>query len=502
MKVKLKLGIILVTVAFLSFKSIPEPVLFSVPANFPKPNYRFDANPITPAGVELGKTLFYDAILSSDNTISCGSCHQQSAGFTQHGHMLSHGVNDRLSKRNAMPLFNLAWSDSFGWDGGVSDLDFFAVSPLTNPVEMDESLANILEKLRTSPLYPGLFQRAFGSNEINTEKFLKALSQFMLTMVSANSKYDHYVRNEGVKLTNIESEGLALFKQKCASCHAGELFSDFSFRNNGLSVRDNDKGRFEVNQNEADHFKFKVPSLRNLTYTAPYMHDGRLSTLEEVLEHYATKVEKTPFLDPLLHKNGQLGISLNADEKQKIIAFLKTLDDEDFVKNSTFSESTLVSEIPRKDIDAELKNFKITDISTRTLLKQSIDVYFKIKTAIENKNTLLAAEEARILIKTLNRVEIVETGPKGFFENYQEKVFLDAKRIIEGENSFEKQFEHFYELSEHLYIILASFSVSEKILYFNECLKSDAKWISYTQSDSFLATNCTDVLQKSSIPKE
>lgn len=493
MKLKLKLGIILLMGAFLSFKSIHEPMLFSVPANFPKPAYHFDSNQITPAGVELGKTLFYDAILSSDNTISCGSCHQQSAGFTQHGHAVSHGVNDRLSKRNAMPLFNLAWADSFGWDGGINDLDFFAVSPITNPVEMDESLANVIGKLRTSPLYPGLFKKAFGSNEINNERFLKALSQFMLTMVSANSRYDRYVRNEGIKLSITELEGLALFKQKCASCHSGELFTDFSFRNNGLSVREKDKGRFEVNQNEADQFKFKVPSLRNLSYTAPYMHDGRFSTLEQVLDHYGSKVEKTAFLDPLLDKDGQSGILLNANEKQKIILFLKTLDDDDFVKNPAFSENTLLSDIPEKNIDAELRNYKITDIPTRTLFNQVIKAYFEIKASIENKNTILAAEGARTLIKTLNRVQLAETGSKGFFENYQEKVFLDAKRIIEGENSLAQQLNQFYTLSEHLYVLIASFKANDSVLYFNECTKSESKWLSRIQNENFQLNNCAEI---------
>ncbi|RYU94512.1 cytochrome c peroxidase [Emticicia agri] len=492
MSVKIKLLILVLAVAFLSFKSISEPELFSVPANFPKPSYHFESNPLSTAGVELGKTLFYDAILSADNTVSCGSCHQQSASFTQHGHVLSHGVNDKLTKRNSMPLFNLAWSSSFGWDGGVHDLDFFAVSPITNPAEMDESLANVLDKLRNSPQYPALFKNAFGSEEINTERFLKALSQFMLTMVSANSKYDRYMRKEGVKLTETESEGLALFQQKCASCHSGTLFTDFSFRNNGLFPNADDKGKFEITHDEADQFKFKVPSLRNLTYTAPYMHDGRFSSLAEVLEHYASKIEKTPSLDALLMKDGKPGISLNADEQQKIIAFLQTLDDEDFVKNTLFSESTLINEIPRKNIDAELKSFRITDETIKTLFNQSIDAYFKIKTAIEAKNSLLAAEAARSLIKTLNRIRITETEQKKFFDSYQQKLFLDAKQMIEGENFYAHQLDYFDELSAHLYILVASFKANTKVLYFNECLKSEFKWLSDAPDDISLSTDCND----------
>lgn len=496
MIVRLKMGFISVMIAFLSFKSIPEPTLFSVPDNFPKPDYHFDRNSITKAGVELGKTLFYDALLSSDNTISCGSCHQQSAGFTQHGHVLSHGVNDRLSKRNAMPLFNLAWANSFGWDGSISDLDSFAVMPITNPVEMDESFENVLEKLRTSTLYPGMFEKAFGTSEINSERLLKALSQFMVTMVSANSKYDRYVRNEGVKLTETELEGLTLFKQKCASCHSGDLFTDFSFRNNGLVMSEDDKGRFEVTKLETDRYKFKVPTLRNLTYSAPYMHDGRFETLQEVLEHYASKVVKSPTLDALLEKDGKPGIHINADEQQKIIAFLKTLDDEDFVRNASFSESTLVNEIPRKNIDADLKDFRISDVSTRVLFNKGIDAYLSIKSAIEIKNSVQAADAARTFIKTLNRIRITDTAQKGFFENYQQKLFLDAKRIIEGENFYAHQLDYFDELSAHLYVLIASFKVNDKVLYFNECLKSDYKWMSDTANDTSVSINCNDIQTK------
>jgi cytochrome c peroxidase len=496
MQVRFKIGMVSVMIAFLSFKSIPETALFSVPDNFPVPNYPFETNPVTKAGVELGKTLFYDALLSSDNTISCASCHQQSAGFTQHGHIVSHGVNDRLSKRNAMPLFNLAWSNNFGWDGAVHNLDAFALSPITNPVEMDESLDNVLEKLLTSALYPSMFEKAFGSREINSERFLKALSQFMLTMVSANSKYDRFVRNEGVKLTDEETEGLALFKQKCATCHAGELFTDFSFRNNGLFRSEDDKGRFEVTHNTADQFKFKVPSLRNLTYTAPYMHDGRFSTLAQVLEHYASKVEKSPTLDTLLTKEGKLGIQLDVSQQQKIIAFLKTLDDEDFVKNASLSESTLVNEIPRKNIDVELKSFGVTDETNKELFNKSIGAYFKIKAAIEAKNSILAAESARTLIKTLNRIHITATDQRVFFENYQQKLFLDARQMITGENFYAHQLDYFDELSEHMYILIASFKANDKVLYFNECLKSDSKWLSDVPNDISISSNCNDIQTK------
>jgi cytochrome c peroxidase len=493
MRAKVKIFLLLTGVAFLSFKSITGPELFSVPTNFPKPTYHFDSNPLSIAGVELGKTLFYDAIISSDNTVSCGSCHQQSAGFTQHGHVLSHGVNDKLTKRNSMPLFNLAWSDSFGWDGGVHDLDFFAISPITNPVEMNESLGNVLEKLRQSPQYPALFKSAFGTEEINTERFLKALSQFMLTMVSANSRYDHYIRYEGVELNKAELEGLELFKKKCASCHSGELFTDFSFRNNGLPRLDEkDFGQFEVNQNENDKFKFKVPSLRNLTYTTPYMHDGRFSTLEEVLNHYASQVENTPFLDPKLREEGRLGIALTREEQQKIILFLKTLDDEDFIKNPFFSEGSLANAIPQKNIDEELMSFQMTDKLQRALFSQCTESYLKIKAAIQASNSKGAGKEARTLFKILSKISIAQESQRAFFKKYQDKLLFDVEHIIEGEHSVEHQLDHFKDLSDHLYILLASFNAQHKTLYFNQCLESKMDWLSDKSADTFIAKNCKE----------
>ena len=338
----------------LSFCGNRQEELFTKPSHFPEPVYKFQENPLTPAGVALGKTLFYDALLSKDNTVSCGSCHQQSAGFTQHGHSLSHGINDLLTKRNSMPLFNLAWSTDFGWDGGVHHLDLFAISPLQNPAEMDESLPNVLEKLRYSKTYPPLFEKAFGTDEITAERMMKALSQFMLTLVSANSRYDKYLRNE-VTLTADELDGMKLFEDKgCKTCHAGILFTDQSYRNNGIPKFERsklvytngvpsiqtvwDEGRYEITKQETDRFKFKVPSLRNIAESLPYMHDGRFKTLQEVLNYYDAGVQDTPNLDPILKQNGRLGIPLNADEKRKIIAFLNTLTDTDFLKDKRFAE--------------------------------------------------------------------------------------------------------------------------------------------------------------------
>ena len=316
----------------------PDPVvkepLFQQPANFPAPAYVLASNPVTEEGFELGKALFNDPMLSRDNTISCAECHNQSYAFTHHGHDVSHGVDNRVGTRNAPAVQNMAWQKEFFWDGGVGDLDLFSVAPIENPLEMDENLGNVLTKLRSTQKYPVLFHKAYGSTEITSQKFLKALSQFMLSLVSANSRYDKYARKEGGILNSEELAGLSLFQQKCSSCHAGDLFTDQSYRNNGLNIQGSkDEGRFRITERVEDRFKFKVPSLRNVEMTAPYMHDGRFYTLEEVLHHYASGVQQTPNVDASL-KNG---IPLTAEEQAKIVAFLKTLTDREFLTNPKFA---------------------------------------------------------------------------------------------------------------------------------------------------------------------
>jgi cytochrome c peroxidase len=313
--------------------------LFAVPANFPNPVYDFAKNPITQDGFLLGKELFYDGDLSRDGTISCAECHSQPYAFTHHGHDVSHGIDNLKGIRNAPPIQNMAFQKEFFWDGGVFDLDLFSIAPIENPVEMDEKLGDVLEKLRKKEKYATLFQKAYGTKDVTTERFLKALSQFMNSMVSANSRYDKYVRKEsGGTLTEEELAGMAIFKQKCVSCHSGELFTDQSYRNNGLAVYTiEDTGRARITQNEKDNYKFKVPSLRNVELTAPYMHDGRFYTLEAVLRHYNESVLDVPILDPSLKNAQKLGIQTTADEQAKLIAFLKTLTDDEFLKNKKFA---------------------------------------------------------------------------------------------------------------------------------------------------------------------
>ncbi|MBB2951035.1 cytochrome-c peroxidase [Sphingobacterium sp. JUb56] len=319
---------------------------FVKPNNFPEPVYNFTRNAITKDGFELGKRLFFEPRLSRNNTIACGSCHIQSAAFTHHGHDVSHGIDDRLGIRNPMPIMNMAWQKEFFWDGGVFDLDLAAVNAITNPVEMDETVPNVLKKLRAHPDYPTLFKKAFGTDEITDARFFKALSQYMLMAVSSNAKYDHVMRKEpGYAFTEQEEKGYLFYQKNCSSCHSEPLFTDRSYRNNGLAPnRVNDTGRDSVTLNAADRYKFKVPSLRNISYTAPYMHDGRFLTLNRVIEHYRTGMVDSPTLDPIFRQaDGSLGIKMTEEQKDNLIAFLKTLDDRDFLTNKLLAEPEIKS---------------------------------------------------------------------------------------------------------------------------------------------------------------
>lgn len=332
-------GILAVSCQANEQETAPEQ-LFAVPVNFPQPVYALDRNPITPGGVALGRALFNDGLLSRDGSIACSECHQQAYAFTHHQHDLSHGIDNRLGDRNSMPLQNLAWQKQFFWDGGIHDLDLLPIAPIENPVEMDEKTTNVIQKLRQSKKYPPMFKAAFGTEDVTGTRFLQALSQFMLTLVSGNSRYDKWVRKEpGGTLTDDEQAGLTAFRAKCSGCHAGELFTDNTFRNNGLYVQGSrDLGRARVTELAEDRYRFKVPSLRNVEKTLPYMHDGRFYSLDAVLEHYARNVQATENLDPLLKQNGRPGIPLSDAEKRQIIAFLKTLTDEEFLRNPRFEQ--------------------------------------------------------------------------------------------------------------------------------------------------------------------
>ncbi|RLJ64468.1 cytochrome c peroxidase [Lacinutrix venerupis] len=318
------------------------PLTVDWPSNFPEITYNLDNNPLTDAGVELGKKLFYEGRLSSNNALACAFCHEQAFAFTHHGHNLSHGVNGGIGFRNAQPIQNMAYQTSFMWNGSATHLDLQPIIPIISEVEMGETLGNVVQKLSSDSYYQEQFARAFNDGEVSSENILKALSQFMLVMVSSNSKYDKYVRNEeNTTLTLIEQDGLNTFEAKCASCHATDLFTDQSFRNNGLSINPqlNDLGRYEIGNNPDDLYKFKVPSLRNVEVTYPYMHDGRFATLEAVLNFYDSGLTDNGNVDAsLLKADGSYGIDLSDYEKESIIAFLKTLTDYEFLEDERFAE--------------------------------------------------------------------------------------------------------------------------------------------------------------------
>ncbi|CAM4080479.1 MULTISPECIES: cytochrome-c peroxidase [Flavobacterium] len=314
---------------------------FQVPSNFPPISHDLANNPLTEKGFELGKKLFYEGRLASDGIVSCGFCHIQEDAFTHHGHTFSHGVGDNIGTRNTPPIQNLAYQSAYMWDGASTHLDLQPIIPFTSEIEMNGNFSDAIAMMRADPEYPKLFKQAFPDGEVNAENMLKALGQFMVMVTSSNSKFDKYRRNEvGGTMNTDELEGYAIFNQKCSSCHATDLFTDNSFRNNGLSVNPaiNDVGRYRVTELEQDKHKFKVPSLRNIEKTAPYMHDGRFFTLEAVLNHYSSGVVNSLTLDASLSENGTLGIPLTTSEKVKVIAFLKTLTDYQYLTDSRFSE--------------------------------------------------------------------------------------------------------------------------------------------------------------------
>jgi cytochrome c peroxidase len=317
-------------------------VLPAPPANFPAVVYEVAKNPPNEAAFELGRMLFYDPRLSSDGRVSCGSCHQQARAFTD-GQALALGVAGRRSPRNSPALQNLAWHRSFMADGGVRGLELQALAPLTSAQEMNTPLADALAKLNADSEYRRRFAAIYGSDTIDTAQFLKALAQFTSALTSTHSRYDKHVRHEpGGTLTAAERRGQALFQAKCSGCHATDLFTDESFRNNGLDAHfPLDSGRAHITLLPADAGRFRVPSLRNVARTAPYMHDGRFKTLPDVLAHYAHGVRPSRTLDPLLRQpDGRLGIALTEIQQRDLIAFLATLTDAELLTNPRFAPPT------------------------------------------------------------------------------------------------------------------------------------------------------------------
>lgn len=323
--------------AFTSAKAVDaeknDTIKIVIPKGWPKPVYDFAKNPVTSKGFELGRKLFFDPVLSADSTISCASCHLQFTNYTHVDHAVSHGIYGRKGTRNSQSIINTAWTKTFMWDGGINNIEVQPLGPIENPLEMDTKLEVIVAKLKRSKTFPAKFKGAFGTDEITGQKVLKALAQYMLCIQSYNSKYDKVMRKEpGVEFNQYEKNGYELFKKSCASCHTEPLFTNGSFENNGLAPDSifKDGGRIKITRNKNDSLKFKVPSLRNVEVSYPYMHDGRYKTLLAVLNHYTGSVTNRETLSQKLKKQ----ITLNEDDKNCLIAFLKTLTDKDFLHDT------------------------------------------------------------------------------------------------------------------------------------------------------------------------
>jgi len=331
------------------------------PTTFPTyfGNYTIPAaNPLTYQGIELGRMLFYEKQLSLDNSMSCASCHQQKYAFSD-GLGQSVGVQGRKREVGSMALVNLLWQTKFTWTGQASSLEQQVLMPIQHVAEMNQTIPETISKLRKTTHYSQKFMAAFGSTEITEQKIAYALAQFLRTLVSSDAKFDKYLRGE-VQLTAQEQQGRELLQHpyagrlrggNCIDCHIGLNYvgstSGFDgFRNNGLATDEQlQDGLFAVTKQPFDKGKFKVPTLRNIALTAPYMHDGRFKTLDEVLDHYNDHVQLSKTIDPLILEatnelfppTGQVKLGLTTQEKQAIIAFLKTLTDEKFITNPAFA---------------------------------------------------------------------------------------------------------------------------------------------------------------------
>lgn len=348
MKYKLVYTLFILIVAFLIgnsfiienpyFKITSKDVKLKIPKGFPKPLYSFKKNKLKADIFILGRKLFYDNILSKDNSVSCSTCHQRIAAFAHIDHKLSHGIYAKIGTRNVPALQNLIWKDAYMWDGGVNNLEVQPINPITSPIEMDETLENVIAKLKRDTIYVKLFKKAYKDTIINSERILKSLAQFTGLMITSNSRYDKFMRKQDT-FSLAEKNGLALFRAKCESCHKEPLFTDNSYRNNGIKLDSslNDFGRGRLTEIEKDYRAFKVPGLRNVERTYPYMHDGRFKSLKEVIAHYSNASGHDQNCDSILKKIG----TLNTQEKKELHAFLLTLTDLEFLLDRRFADPNM-----------------------------------------------------------------------------------------------------------------------------------------------------------------
>jgi cytochrome c peroxidase len=332
--------------------SVPRgPYKLSYPANFGNRITIPENNPLTNQGVYLGRMLFYETKLSANNTISCGTCHQQRLAFTD-GKIFSQGIDSSFTSRNTMSLANLLWGRKFFWDGRANGLEEQAKEPINNPHEMGESLENVAKKLQKTKRYPTLFKEAFGTKMITGDRIVQAIAQFERTLISSNSRYDKYLQGE-YKPTEQELRGMQLFMTSaeagknirganCGQCHGTPKIFMELFHNNGLDTVPKDIGRERLTGLLNDRGRFRVVTLRNIALTAPYMHDGRFKTLQEVLDHYNEHIQPSRslslFLQGRSNEPGGKSLRLTKQEKEDIVRFLEMLTDSTFITDPRFSD--------------------------------------------------------------------------------------------------------------------------------------------------------------------
>ncbi len=302
-----------------------------IPVDFPAFNSAFYNNQPTKFGVELGKKLFFDPRLSRDNTIACATCHKQASAYADH-ETQGVGIEGKIGLRNVPPIQNLAFMQFYNWDGSKRQLEKQVIVPIITPEEMHSSMLEVIGKIKEDQDYQSLFKKAFGDGAITSERIYRSIAQYEYTLISAESKYDQVKQNKA-QFTKQERKGYDLFQVHCANCHSGELFTDQTFRNIGFPInRDtNEAGRARVTGDLNDYMSFRVPSLRNIEFTAPYGSFGQFQTLKEVLDYMEQGVINSANLDPIFKEN-QNRLALTEEEKEALIAFMLTLSDYNFSK--------------------------------------------------------------------------------------------------------------------------------------------------------------------------
>jgi cytochrome c peroxidase len=325
----------------------PTPYEIEIPYGFPTLLNIPDDNPMTVEGIELGRTLFYDGRLNGrthpDSLMSCGTCHRQENSF-ESGVFRPFGVTGNPTHHTMLPMINLVWNmGEYGWNGSVPSIEADVLGVIVDPSEFDSSPEKVVNTIKNIEGYPERFRKAFNTDEVTVDRIAKAIAQFVRTLISSNSKFDKYMRGE-VQLSPEELRGFVLFTTEegadCFHCHGGfgnPLFTTNKFYNNGKdSIYSDPYDRYSVTSDPMEKGAYKATTLRNIELTGPYMHDGRFETLEEVIEFYSHDLINSPEIDPLMHHIANGGIQLTPPEKSDLMAFIKTLRDDDFLTNPDF----------------------------------------------------------------------------------------------------------------------------------------------------------------------